>query len=173
MIRTRGRSRLLRKYVVCNLCFVMIPVIILIVLYFNYAANQIIAQYGETQQYALRQAMAGVDENMSDFSLVSTQISMDAYVTPFQLQAADYNTINALSRLKAYYSRTSFLHEMFLYVKGDDTLYSLSLIHILPSPASATIRQLRFRALIKSSSRIFCSSKRRGQRIPPEPSTVT
>lgn len=120
----RLHSHVLRKYIACNIGLVVIPVIVLAALYFLYARNQIILQFEDAQTYALEQAMQSADANLADFGTVAAQVSTDAALTPYNLTSSNASTMEAIGRLRAYHARTSFLNEMFLYIKGGDTIYT-------------------------------------------------
>lgn len=118
------KSALLRRYIIYNVGFVLIPVMILIIIYFRMALIQIIDEFEVSQEYSLTQAMRGVDDNMETFRLVSTQISNDAALTPYMLTQSGYDSVAALKTLKSYHSRASFLDDLYLYIYGGDEFYS-------------------------------------------------
>lgn len=117
-------SSLLKKYIMYNICFVIIPIFIIVILYFNYTKNQIIKQFENIQEYALSQVASNVDSHIEDLSLLATQISMDQLITPYKLQSSNYTTMEALDRLNTYHLRTGIFDELYIIIAGDDHLYS-------------------------------------------------
>lgn len=118
------RSALFKKYVLYNLCFVLIPVLLLISIYWQNCFKQIITEYETTHRYALKQVMKNVDEKLETIKLMANQLSYDPDLTPYQLQESKYGRYKAISRLKTYHSQANFLDEMILFIRGDSTLYS-------------------------------------------------
>lgn len=57
MHRLFRRSSLLKRYVVYNLCFVLIPLLLLIYIYWQSALSQFIDEYETTHRYTLTQVM--------------------------------------------------------------------------------------------------------------------
>ncbi len=118
------RSLLLKKYVLYNLCFVLLPTIILVVLYtFNYKV-QLIKDFTSSHEYVLTQTMKTVDTNMNNLGVIAIQLRGDARVSPYQLKKGTYATVEAIAQLKLYYSQISFLDDLLIYIKGEDKLYS-------------------------------------------------
>lgn len=124
MYATIRKSALLRRYIIYNVCFVLIPVLILIFIYLRMALIQIVSEFEVSQEYALTQAMRNVDDNMETFRLVATQISNDADLTPYMLTQSNYDTVTAIKKLKSYHSRASFLDDMYLYIYEGNEFYS-------------------------------------------------
>ena len=124
MAKDYGQSVLLRKYVLYNLCFVLIPVLLLISIYFRSSFEQIVSEYETMQRYALNQVMKNIDGKLETIRLMANQLSYDPDLTPYQLQRSNYGRYKAIYRLKTYHSQANFLDEMILFIRGDDTLYS-------------------------------------------------
>lgn len=116
-------SHLLRKYVTYNLCFVMIPVIILAAIYYVNAKKQVIQEYELTHQYALAQTMDSIDRRLNEFSVIAGQMASDTLLTPFEMRNSYYGKIAGIERLRTYFARTDFLENIMLYYYNDDQLY--------------------------------------------------
>ena len=124
MRKSYYRSTLLKRYVLYNLCFVLIPVLLLISIYWKSCFEQIVIEYETTHRYSLKQVMKNVDEKLETIKLMANQLSYDPDLTPYQLQESKYGRYKAISRLKTYHSHANFLDEMILFIRGDTTLYS-------------------------------------------------
>lgn len=118
------KSTLLKRYVLYNLCFVLIPVMLLILIYWQSSFEQIVNEFETTQRYALKQVMKNIDGKLETIRLMANQLSYDPDLTPYQLQESKYGRYKAINRLKTYHSQANFLDEMILFIRGDDTLYS-------------------------------------------------
>lgn len=117
------RSNLLRRYVSYNLCFVLIPVILLASVYYVNTKKQIIKEYELTHQYALDQTKDSIERRLNEFSVIAGQMSKDTLLTPFEMSHSYYGKIVGIDRLKTYFARTDFLDDIMLYYYGDDELY--------------------------------------------------
>lgn len=98
--------------------------VILIIIYWTSARQQIINEFETTHRYSMTQVMRNIDGKLDTIRLMANQLSYDSDLTPYQLQESQYGRYKAINRLKTYHSHANFLDDMILYIRGDKTLYS-------------------------------------------------
>lgn len=125
-VRRLFRSKVFRRYVVINLCFVLAPLLLMVTLYYNNAQQQVDRNVLAAQEVALTQAMRGVDRDMSTFQSIAVQSAYDNVLTPYLFRSGGFSSIKAIGRLRLYRANMDFLDEVMLYFRHDDMLYTSS-----------------------------------------------
>lgn len=69
------------------------------------------------------QGMGRIENSMDEFCQISRQISVDNFLTPYKLQQNNYDTLEALAKIKYYRERDSNLLHIFLVLNSKNTLY--------------------------------------------------
>ena len=77
----------------------------------------------ERENAFLLQGMGGIEISMEEFCQIARQISVDNSLTPYKLQQNNYDTLNALAKIKYYRERDSSLKHLFLVLNPQDALY--------------------------------------------------
>ena len=124
MGRKYRNSALFKRYLAFNLCFVLVPVLVIVAVYGLSIFNRIIRELETAHRNSLTQVMRTVDSNLETMSLMASQLSNDSDLTPYQLQKTEYGRYKAINRLRIYHSQSGFLDEMVLVIRGDATVYS-------------------------------------------------
>ena len=121
---TAMRSKLYRKYILINLCFILIPVTLFMSLYIYTTDKQVSKDLRASNEYALHQSMRTVDSNVDSLNEFAYRLGTGNQISPYFLRRGNYSTIEALGQLEMYTSQFGFLENLYLSVEGDSTLYS-------------------------------------------------
>lgn len=122
-IRNR-QSRILISYIASLVAFILVPLLLLTGIFLSNGLRQMESAYAVSQEYTLRQAIQNMDDDMKSFRQVAIQIATDPDVTPYVLNANNYDTILAIRKLAIYHAQVSFFDEMYLHINSEDNLYS-------------------------------------------------
>ena len=97
----RLRSRVFKKYLIYNICFVLIPIFSFLMIYFYETEQKVFQDLLASNQFALRQTMKAVDADVESLENFTYRLSTDKKVTPHSLRSRNYASIEAMEQLKA------------------------------------------------------------------------
>lgn len=117
-------SKLYQKYVLINLCFILLPIALFLALYIHITDQQVSKDLRASNEYALRQTMRTVDASADTLDTFAYRLGTSNQISPYFLQRGNYSTIEALNQLEMYTSQFGFLENLYLSIDGDCTLYS-------------------------------------------------
>ena len=117
-------SKLYQKYVLINLCFILLPIALFLALYIHTTDQQVSKDLRASNEYALRQTMRTVDASADTLDTFAYRLGTSNQISPYFLQRGNYSTIEALNQLEMYTSQFGFLENLYLSIDGDCTLYS-------------------------------------------------
>ena len=112
-----------KKYIVYNLCLVLIPVILLTGLFSWIMVRHVTDEMVRRYQVELEQKCLVVDERLNSFAQMVAYASVDSDLTPFNLRQNSYETVTALQHMRQLASAQGD-SLIFFYVNSDDNLYS-------------------------------------------------
>lgn len=124
MYTKRRQSKVFVGYMVYIISLIVCPFILLDVIFLVNGLRQVETAYAASQEYAMRQAVDGMDNDFQTFRNVVAQLSTDSDITPYLLQSKSYDSVTALRKLQIYQAQMNFFDELYLYISGDETLYS-------------------------------------------------
>ncbi len=112
-----------RKYILYNLCLVMVPVFLLTMLFslimVRHVTNEMVQRYSTE----LAQKSRIVDERLESFAQMVAYASVDSDLSPYNLKQNSYDTVVALQHMRQLSSALGDTVTYF-YVDADDYLYS-------------------------------------------------
>ena len=119
-----GFSSLLRRYIILNLCIVLIPLILFLSFFYNELENKFINEIEVTHLSMLNQTIRLFDSDIDALIETASRISIDITLTPYTLKSAGYARIEAIKRLQLYGASLGFVDNLMLYEFGGDQFYS-------------------------------------------------
>ncbi|WP_165822328.1 helix-turn-helix domain-containing protein [Paenibacillus montanisoli] len=118
------QTRLLWKYFASYFCFLMIPLLGLGFFVFNYFTQYVQNDVIENNLNTLTQVRNIVDNQFQEIKDISYQISRDPDLTPYKIKNNENRGLNIKQNLETYKSTNFFVHELYLYMRGDKFIYS-------------------------------------------------
>ncbi|MFD0711923.1 helix-turn-helix domain-containing protein [Paenibacillus sp. GCM10027626] len=126
-----SRSRLFWKYFVSYIFVLIIPLVTIGAFVFNTFSGYIAAETIETNRNMLTQVKNMIDTRFKELENIAFQISANPDLTPYKLKESAYEKIRGVTALKNYMSTTGFIHDLFLYTRGDQFIYSPSSTYVV------------------------------------------
>ena len=125
MSRERKAPRFMprHKYVIYNLCLVLIPVLLLTSLFTRIMIRHVTDEMVQRYSAELEQKRRAIDERLQSFGQMVAYASVDSDLTPFNLRQNSYDTVVALQHMRQLASAQGDA-QIFFYVNSDDNLYS-------------------------------------------------
>ncbi|WP_019421965.1 helix-turn-helix domain-containing protein [Paenibacillus sp. OSY-SE] len=117
------KSKLLIKYILSYLSIFLVPIIIMTVIIYENAVNNLRSEIEQSGISHLEQAKMNIDGRMTELSEIAARISFDSKLTPYMVQHFYYSG-EAIEALDKYKANSSIINELFLYFRGDDIIYS-------------------------------------------------
>ncbi|RJG25276.1 helix-turn-helix domain-containing protein [Paenibacillus thiaminolyticus] len=117
-------SRLLQKYFLSYLGVLLIPLMLIGFLVFNYFSVYLEEDIIQNNQEMLKQVQAIVDNEMQGMRNIAYQIAADDNMIPYKVKNNGYGGMRAVNSLKSYIISNSFIEELYLYFRDDELLYS-------------------------------------------------
>ncbi len=122
---TKSRqSKVFVHYMISIMSLIICPFILLDIIFMANGLKQVETAYTVSQEYAMKQASESIDDDFKTFRNVVAQITTDSDITPYLLQSKSYDSVMALKKLQIYEAQMNFFDTLYLYISGDDTLYS-------------------------------------------------
>ncbi|WP_054022967.1 helix-turn-helix domain-containing protein [Bacillus sp. FJAT-28004] len=117
-------SKLLLKYFISYLGVLLIPLMIISFVVFNYFSTYLEEDVIQNNQEMLKRVQTIVDNEMQEMRNIAYQIAVDESLTPYMVRKNGYGGIQAVSSLQSYSISNSFIEELYLYFRDDNLLYS-------------------------------------------------
>lgn len=117
------KSRLFLKYISSYLLILLIPLILLTVIIYNSAVNNLRSQIEQSHLNQLNQTKAIVDNLVNQLHDIASRVSYDEQLTRYQVHDPYFGRY-AINTLKSYKSTSPLINEMFLYFHNDDSIFS-------------------------------------------------
>ncbi|GGA32491.1 helix-turn-helix domain-containing protein [Paenibacillus physcomitrellae] len=117
------KSRLFLKYISSYLLILMIPLILLTVIIYNSAVNNLRSQIEQSHLNQLNQAKSIVNNLVDQLYDIASRVSYDEQLTRYQVHDPYYGRY-AINTLKNYKSTSPLINEMFLYFHNDNSIFS-------------------------------------------------
>ena len=112
-----------RKYILYNLCLVMLPVLLLMVLFSRIMAGHVTDEMVRRYTAELEQKVRVIDERLESFAQMVAYASVDSDLSPYNLKQNSYDTVIALQHMRQLASAQGDA-VIYFYVNADDNLYS-------------------------------------------------
>ena len=95
------------KYVIYNLCLVLIPVLLLTSLFTRIMIRHVTDEMVQRYSAELEQKRRAIDERLQSFGQMVAYASVDSDLTPFNLRQNSYDTVVALQHMRQLASAQS------------------------------------------------------------------
>ena len=118
------KSSLFYKYFASNFLILVMPVIFIFLLIFNYFGNILKNDTIRNNQNMLTQVMEIIDSQLQEMTEISAKISSDTYLSSYYLTRNSYGAMNGITELNKYMSSNDFIYNIIYYIRGSDSLYS-------------------------------------------------
>ena len=135
-------SRLFRRYMIYNLCFILIPVVMVMSIYFYQTEKQVRKDCLSSYQFAVKQVMRSVDSDISSLNAFAYKLSTDKNITPYRLRHGNYDSVEVIDQIKVYSSYFESYENMYLIVYGDEVMYSGRGTVSFPSVFKSTVSKV-------------------------------
>jgi len=123
MIWNRYKSKLLFRYILSYVSIFLIPLVILTLIIYQNAVDNLRSEIEQKNVNQLAQAKTVIDGRMKELHDIASRISYDEQLTPYRVQHP-YFSREAIAALDKYKATNSIVSELFLYVRGDENIYS-------------------------------------------------
>lgn len=117
-------SPLFRKYVISNLCLVLLPVLLLVTMIYLTMQRQYLDDQLLMQQNSVERVVQTMDGHIAEIKEISNIIALDPTLTHYQLSSGEYDAIESIKRLSLYTAQSSLSDSILLYRFGDTKLYT-------------------------------------------------
>ena len=124
MSKRTGFSKLLRKYIISNLCLVLVPVVLLITLMYTAMRQQFLQEIDHMYVNTIERATQILDSDIGKFRAISNAISMDPMLTPHQLNSNDFTVLESMARIRLYALQTDIAKSLMIYQFGDSRFFT-------------------------------------------------
>ena len=114
------KSQILQQYIIYNLVLIVIPLMIFSIVFFVNTQEQLVDDILSNQQYAIDQAIRDVHQHIDEFQVISTRLSYDEKVTPYQIYRGSLSKADAVKQINAYHSLNNFFELLGLYYFDQD-----------------------------------------------------
>ncbi|MFC5402672.1 helix-turn-helix domain-containing protein [Cohnella soli] len=115
-----------KKYFITYFCALFAPLLVISFLFINYMGSYLKDGMVKNTRYMLSQVQHIIDMQLIGVNNISFQISGDHQLTPYLIKKNLYYGKYAQEALRSYKSTSSFVDEIFLYIRGDQYIYSTS-----------------------------------------------
>ncbi|KRG15811.1 hypothetical protein ACA30_04345 [Virgibacillus soli] len=114
MLRRKGKSSLIYKYIISYFFVFLIPFVFMsLFLYYN-SVSSLRGEIEQSNLNKLEQVENMTNERMKELSNTATRIAYDPRLTPYMLKHGYYGG-EAQNELKKYKDNSSIIHELFVY----------------------------------------------------------
>ncbi|TLS50102.1 AraC family transcriptional regulator [Paenibacillus antri] len=117
------KSKLLLRYTVSYLSIFLVPLIFLTVIIYQNAVDNLRSEIEQKNVNQLVQAKTVIDGRMKELQDIASRIAYDEQLTPYRVQHP-YFSREAIAALDKYKATNAIISELFLYIRGDDNIYS-------------------------------------------------
>lgn len=120
----RKSGSLWYKYFISYIVIFAIPLIILSVVLYNHAINEL---QNEIEKYTLDKVTRmseSMDTRLIETKKIALKISSDQAITPFAANLNDYRSKYAIDQLNRYWDK-NFIDNLFVHFKGEDYIYNV------------------------------------------------
>ncbi len=117
------KSKLLLRYTVSYLSIFLVPLIFLTVIIYQNAVDNLRKEIEQKNVNQLAQAKTVIDERMKELQDIASRIAYDEQLTPYRVQHP-YFSREAIAALDKYKATNAIISELFLYIRGDERIYS-------------------------------------------------
>ncbi|KRG08757.1 hypothetical protein ACA29_24725 [Lederbergia galactosidilytica] len=112
MLRRKGKSSLIYKYIISYFFVFLIPFVFMsLFLYYN-SVSSLRGEIEQSNLNKLEQVENMTNERMKELSNTATRIAYDPRLTPYMLKHGYYGG-EAQNELKKYKDNSSIIHELF------------------------------------------------------------
>lgn len=118
------KMSLFYKYFASNFLILVMPVIFIFLLIFNYFGSILKNDTIRNNQNMLTQVMEIIDTQLQKMIEISAKVSSEAYLSSYYLTKNSYGAMNGITELSKYMSANDFIYNMIYYIRGSDSLYS-------------------------------------------------
>lgn len=129
---TRGKNRIFYKYLLSYIIVLIIPIVLLGVSSYKQTVNNLYDQVSMNHMDALEQMKESIDGKLVEMNKIAAQMGMNSDLTPYALHQDFYQVYKAKSLLD-YKSANDYFHEILLYIRDYDFLYSARSTYSLSS----------------------------------------
>jgi two-component system response regulator YesN len=120
------RSKVFFKYFLSYLFIFSIPLIILGALIYYNAVVSLRAEIEQAHLNQLQQVKDNTDLRITELNQIAARMAYDSRLTPYMVRNGGYEAREAIEELVKYKLNSAILEEVFMYFRGDPTIYSSS-----------------------------------------------
>ncbi|MGZ9583276.1 helix-turn-helix domain-containing protein [Paenibacillus marinisediminis] len=119
----RFKSKILLKYTVSYLLIFLVPLTVVTVTVFKNSGDTLRSEIEQSNLNQLTQVKMSIDERISKLNETAALISFDEQLTPYNLRDPYYSR-DAIKALDRYRVNNPSVEEIFIYIRGDENIYS-------------------------------------------------
>lgn len=119
-----SRFRLLSQYLLSYIILLVLPVSVITFLFYPAAQSAVTNQTMANNHLVTRQVSETIDIQLTNIYGIPLRVASSDKLTPRALQKNVYAGIEALEELKGIISTNTFIHDVMLYSKSMQTLYT-------------------------------------------------
>ncbi|MDF2662775.1 MAG: AraC family transcriptional regulator [Paenibacillus sp.] len=124
MARGKLNSKLLYRYIVSYSIVLLLPVLIIGLVAYNFFIHLLEREVTKSNMNALTQVRDAVDVNMTELNNIAFHIAGNTNLTPYNVTKSPFAELNTIAQLRNYVSANQFIDQLLLYFHGHDTLYT-------------------------------------------------
>ncbi|KOP66047.1 AraC family transcriptional regulator [Bacillus sp. FJAT-18019] len=117
------KSKLLLKYTLSYISIFLIPLVILTIIIYHNAVDTLRSEIEQTNVNQLTQAKTVIDERMKELQDIAFRIAYDEQLTHYWTHHPYYSR-ESIGALVKYKATSSIIDELFLFFRGDNSIYS-------------------------------------------------
>lgn len=117
-------SRLFYQYIASYIVVLMLPVLVIGFVAYNYFIQLMREEVIRSNLTVLSQAKDTIDMKINELGNIAVHIATNQHLSPYTATKNAFNEMNAISELRNYASANYFIHDMLLYFRGGEKLYS-------------------------------------------------
>ncbi|KOR76146.1 helix-turn-helix domain-containing protein [Paenibacillus solani] len=117
------KSKLLLKYTLSYISIFLIPLVILTIIIYHNAVDTLRSEIEQTNVNQLNQAKTVIDERMKELQDIAFRIAYDEQLTHYWTHHPYYSR-ESIGALVKYKATSSIIDELFLFFRGDNSIYS-------------------------------------------------
>ena len=118
------KSSLFYKFLTSYFIVLTIPIIFIGLFVFNYFSNILEEDIINSNQDMLMQVKNVVDMRLNEIKKISTQISSNSELTPYNIKKNAYRAAKAMQELRKFFDANEFIYDISLYIHNDEYIYS-------------------------------------------------
>lgn len=126
MLKRLSESKLFYKYLISYVIVLLIPMLLLIAVFYNSLIKAFYDELAEKNIDMLVQVKNTIDTKLNELWNISVHIESNPELSKFKISENIMSQINVVKVLSSYRFTNSFVEEILLYYHGDDILYSSS-----------------------------------------------